>query len=184
MVLFSAPTAVREVFALDPAIAPAGESWEFLRPFAGPHSILLLDGDEHLRERRLMQRPFHGERMRDFTPVVAELAHRELETWHGRVITLERMRQLTLEVILRVVFGARGEAELAPLRAAIENTLAGVRSLPRVLSMAVVRRDLGPRTALGLGRAAAGRARRRLAALGALGTARRRRSPTQRPAHP
>src|ERR1700750_3442554 len=64
MVLFSHPDAVREVFRLDPAIAPAGESWEFLRPFAGEHSILLLDGDEHIRERRLMQKPFHGERMR------------------------------------------------------------------------------------------------------------------------
>jgi cytochrome P450 len=149
MVLFSSPAAVREVFALDPAIAPAGESWEFLRPFAGPHSILLLDGDEHLRERRLMQRPFHGERMRAFTPIVAELARRELDAWHGPVVTLERMRQLTLEIILRVVFGARGEAELAPLRAAIEDTLAGVRSLPRVLSMAVVRRELGPRSPWG-----------------------------------
>ena len=149
MVLFSGPTAVREVFALDPAIAPAGESWQFLRPFAGSHSILLLDGEEHLRERRLMQRPFHGERMRSFTPVVAELARRELESWHGRVVTLERMRQLTLEIILRIVFGARGEAEMAPLRAAIEGTLAGVRSLPRVLSMAVVQRDLGPRSPWG-----------------------------------
>ena len=149
MVLFSGPTAVREVFALDPAIAPAGESWEFLRPFAGSHSILLLDGEKHLRERRLMQRPFHGERMRSFTPVVAELARRELESWHGRVVTLERMRQLTLEIILRIVFGARGEAEIAPLRAAIEGTLTGVRSLPRVLSMAVVQRDLGPRSPWG-----------------------------------
>ena len=149
MVLFSGPAAVREVFGLDPAIAPAGESWEFLRPFAGPHSILLLDGDEHLRERRLMQRPFHGERMRSFTPIVAELARRELETWHGRVVTLERMRQLTLEVILSVVFGARGEQEIARLREAIEDTLAGVRSLPRVLSMAVVRRELGPRSPWG-----------------------------------
>jgi cytochrome P450 len=149
MVLFSAPGAVREVFALDPAIAPAGESWEFLRPFAGPHSILLLDGDEHLRERRLMQKPFHGERMRAFTPMIAELASRELATWHGRVVTLERMRVLTLDIILRVVFGAREEAEIAPLRDAIEETLAGVRSLPRVLSMAVVRRELGPRSPWG-----------------------------------
>src|ERR1700683_2731546 len=72
MVLFSDPDAVRDVFALDPAIAPAGQSWEFLRPFAGPHSILLLDGEEHLRERRLLQRPFRGERMRAFRPMVAE----------------------------------------------------------------------------------------------------------------
>src|ERR1700757_3244887 len=93
MVLFSHPDSVREVFALDPAIAPAGESWEFLRPFAGPHSILLLDGEEHLRERRLLQGPFPGERMRAFAPIVAELATRELGSWSGRVTTLERMRE-------------------------------------------------------------------------------------------
>ena len=78
MVLFSSPDAVRELFRLDPAIAPAGQSWEFLRPFAGPHSILVLDGEEHLRERRLIQTPFHGERMRAFQPMVAELARDEL----------------------------------------------------------------------------------------------------------
>src|SRR2546423_12518608 len=108
MVLFSGPAAVREVFGLDPAIAPAGESWEFLRPFAGPHSILLLDGAEHLRERRLMQAPFHGERMRAFAPMVGELARQELSSWRGRISALERMRELTLEIILRIVFGARG----------------------------------------------------------------------------
>src|ERR1700704_5187859 len=61
MVLFSHPDAVREVFRLDPAIAPAGESWGVLRPFAGAHSILLLDGEPHLRERRLMQTPVSRE---------------------------------------------------------------------------------------------------------------------------
>jgi cytochrome P450 len=149
MVLFSHPDAVREVFRLDPAIAPAGQSWEFLRPFAGPHSILLLDGAEHLRERRLLQTPFHGERMRAFAPVVAELARRELGTWRGRVIALERMRHLTLEIILRVVFGARGEQEAAQLRTAVEDTLQGVRSMPRMLAMALVQRDLGPRSPWG-----------------------------------
>jgi cytochrome P450 family 135 len=149
MVLFSGPDAVREVFQLDPRIAPAGESWEFLRPFAGPHSILLLDGPEHLRERRLLQGPFHGEQMRGFAPLIAALARRELETWSGRVLALERMRELTLEIILRVVFGADDDAELERLRAAIERTLAGVRSLPRVLAMAAVRRDLGPRSPWG-----------------------------------
>ena len=123
MVLFSHPDTVREIFALDPAIAPAGQGWEFLRPFAGRHSILLLDGEEHLRERRLMQSPFHGQRMRAFTPTVADLARRELSTWRGRVTTLERMRHLTLEIILRVVFGARGEGEARQLRDAVEGAL-------------------------------------------------------------
>jgi len=142
MVLFSGPDAVRDVFGLDPAIAPAGQSWEFLRPFAGPHSILLLDGEEHLRERRVMQAPFHGERMRAFAPMVGELARQELSTWGGHVNALERMRELTLEIILRVVFGARGDQEAARLRDGVEGALAGVRSMPRMLAMALVRRDL------------------------------------------
>jgi cytochrome P450 family 135 len=149
MVLVSHPDAVRDVFRLDPAIAPAGQSWEFLRPFAGPHSILLLDGPEHLRERRLLQTPFHGERMRAFRPTIAELARDELGGWKGRVSALARMRQLTLEIILRVVFGIRGESEAARLRDAIEGTLETVRSLPRMLAMALVQRDLGPRSPWG-----------------------------------
>jgi cytochrome P450 family 135 len=149
MVLFSDPDAVRQLFALPAAVAPAGRSWEFLRPFAGPHSILLLDGDEHLRERRLLLKPFHGEQMRALAPLVGELACAELATWHGRVNTLERMRELTLEIMLRVVLGARDERELAELRAAVRDTLAGVRSLPRVMAMVLMMRDLGPRSPWG-----------------------------------
>jgi cytochrome P450 family 135 len=148
MVLFSDPDAVRDVFRLDPAIAPAGQSWEFLRPFAGPHSILLLDGEPHLRERRLMGAPFHGERMRAFGPIVAELARCEFAGWSGRVIALERMRELTLEIILRIVFGA-DDAQAERLRDSIEHTLGGVRSMGTMLSMALIRRDLGPRSPWG-----------------------------------
>jgi len=148
MVLFSGPDAVREVFRLDPAIAPAGQSWEFVRPFAGSHSILVLDGEEHLRERRLMQAPFHGERMRAFRPMVAELAERELGSWSGRVTTLERMKQLTLETILRVVFGARDD-DAAGLRDAVHGTLDIVRSMPSMIAMSLVQRDLGPRSPWG-----------------------------------
>jgi cytochrome P450 family 135 len=149
MVLFSDPEAVRELFRLDPQVAPAGQSWEFLRPFAGPHSILVLDGDEHLDERRLIQTPFHGERMRAFQPLVAELAREELSTWSGRVVTLERMKRLTLETILRVVFGVHGEREAAELRGAVHGTLDTVRSMPRMLAMSLVQRDLGPRSPWG-----------------------------------
>jgi len=148
MVLFSSPDSVRAVFRLDPQVAPAGQSWEFLRPFAGPHSILLLDGEEHIRERRLIQGPFHGERMRAFAPMIADLARRELSGWHGQVVALDRMRDLTLDIILRVVFGARDD-ELAHMRDVIEDSLASVRSLPWVLAMAVVRKDLGPRSPWG-----------------------------------
>jgi cytochrome P450 len=92
--------------------------------------------------------------MRAFRPMVAELAARELETWSGRVNVLERMRQLTLEVILRVVFGARSDREVEQLRDAVDAALAGVRSLPQVLGMVLVRRDLGPLSPSGRFRAA------------------------------
>ncbi|WP_051472200.1 cytochrome P450 [Patulibacter minatonensis] len=149
MVLFSHPDAVREIFRLDPGVAPAGQSWEFLRPFAGPDSILLLDGEPHLRERRLMGAPFRGAGMRQLTPTIAEVAAQELGGWDGRVTTLERSRHLTLEIILRVIFGAGDRTEVDRLRAAIDGALDDVRSLPRMLSMAVVQRDLGPRSPWG-----------------------------------
>src|SRR5918999_1773557 len=111
--------------------------------------MLVLDGEEHLRERRLIQTPFHGERMRAFRPAVAELARAELRTWSGRVVTLERMKHLTLETILRIVFGACGEREAAELRDAVHGTLDTVRSMPRMLAMSLVQRDLGPRSPWG-----------------------------------
>ena len=126
MVLFSHPDAVREIFRLDPAIAPAGQSWEFLRPFAGEHSILLLDGAEHLRERRLLQAPFHGERMRAFRPLVAEL-------WLAASSSVERPRR---RARADAAAGARDhspgrlrrqqlELEVAQLRDAIEGHARG-----------------------------------------------------------
>jgi cytochrome P450 len=87
--------------------------------------------------------------MRAFAPMIAELARQELGTWRGRVTTLDRTRHLTLEIILRIVFGARDEREVAELRHAIETTLADVRSLPRMLAMALVQRDLGSRSPWG-----------------------------------
>jgi cytochrome P450 family 135 len=65
------------------------------------------------------------------------------------VVTLERMKRLTLETILRVVFGARGERETAQLRDAVHGTLDTVRSMPRMLAMSLVQRDLGPRSPWG-----------------------------------
>src|SRR3954465_13460833 len=108
MVLVADPEGVRRIFTAEPGSLRGGESSSILEPFAGPTSILLLDGAEHLRQRRLMLAPFHGDRMRAYRPLVAELAARELATWPrgAPVRPHDRMRALTLDVILRVVFGA------------------------------------------------------------------------------
>ena len=135
MVLVSHPDDVKAIFTGDPEILRAGGSGSLLEPFAGRHSILLLDGDAHLRQRRLMLPPFHGERMRAHRAMVAALARAELERWPrgAGVRTHERMQALTLEVILRVVFGSTEPR----LRAAIRDALALTRSAPRLIAMSL-----------------------------------------------
>jgi cytochrome P450 family 135 len=139
MVLTSDPDLVRRLFTEYADVARGGSSsTATLEPFVGPRSILLIDGPEHLRRRRLILPPLHGERMRAQAPLVAELAARELASWpRGEpVATLPRMRALTLEVITRLVFGARDREEVEPLRAAIERTLRITSSLPRLIGLA------------------------------------------------
>ena len=136
MVLVSHPDDVRAVFTGDPAVLRGGGSGSILEPFAGRHSILVLDGEAHLRQRRAMLPPFQGERMRAVRPLVAQLAREELERWPrggAPVRTHERMQALTLEVMLRVVFGS----DEPRLRAAIASALALTRSAPRLIAMSL-----------------------------------------------
>jgi cytochrome P450 family 135 len=121
----------------------AGGGSALLEPFAGPSSVLVLDGAEHLRARRLMLPAFHGDRMRAHAPMVAALAAAEIDTWpRGTAIaTHPRMQSLTLEIMLRVVFGARGRGQVGDLREAIERALAIARSAPRLVAMTVLGRD-------------------------------------------
>ncbi len=138
MVLLSDPDAVRRLFTEHADVARGGSSTAALEPFVGPRSILLLDGPEHLRQRRLILPPLHGETLRAQAPLVAELAEREIASWpRGEAVpTLPRMRALTLEVVTRLVFGARDRAEVEPLRAAIERPLQITSSLPRLIGLA------------------------------------------------
>ncbi len=146
MVVVSDPAAVRSVFAAPVDVATAGASSTFLEPFVGPSSILVLDGPAHLRQRKLMLPPFHGDRMRAHRDLIAGLAAAEVERWpHGRPFaTHGRMQALTLEVIMRVVFGA----ELPELRTAIRRTLDMTMSLPRMFFFSLTGNDLGFRRAL------------------------------------
>ena len=146
MVVVSAPSEVRRVFTAPAKIAVGGASASILEPFAGPQSILVLDGDAHLRQRKLMLPPFHGDRMRAQRGLVAELAAREIESWPRGTpfATHRRMQALTLDVIMRVVFGA----ELPALRTAIRTTLDMSASLPRMVAYTLTGHDLGFLSAL------------------------------------
>jgi cytochrome P450 len=135
--------AVKEIFTGDARVFHAGEANKVMEPVLGSRSVLLLDEDEHLRERRLLLPPFHGDRVRTYRELVAEIAAREIERWpRGRPFPLRpRMQVITLEVILRAVFGIREADRLDRLRTLIPRMLdhGGV-----IVWMPFMRRDLGP----------------------------------------
>ncbi len=135
LVLVSDPAEIKRVYAAPPDVLQGGESAAFLEPFAGASSILILRGDEHLRQRRLMLPPFHGEALKRWAATMSEIAHEEIGTWEpGRPIKArERMQRLTLEVIQRVVFGSRDDELRDALRTALDMT----NSTPKLIAMSL-----------------------------------------------
>jgi cytochrome P450 len=119
------PAGVRAIFGADPESARPGEANVVLEPLLGRHSVLLLDGADHLRQRRLMLPAFHGERMQGYAQVIETIAEREVRTWPAGVAFPLRpaMQAITLDVILRAVFGADEGDELDTLRARIIDVL-------------------------------------------------------------
>jgi len=116
-VMLAHPDAVREVFTGDPALLHAGKANVILRPLLGRTSVLLLDGPEHMRQRKLMLPPFHGSRMAGYRDMVAAIAREHIAGWpRGEPLALApRMQAITLDVVLRVIFGFRlPDESLAP----------------------------------------------------------------------
>src|SRR5207245_1305632 len=101
------PAAVRALFTAGRDVAPVGEGRQNLAPLFGPRSVLTTDGAQHLRQRRLMLPPFHGERMAPYEELISQIAERESDTWprDKPFALLPRMQAITLEVILRAIFG-------------------------------------------------------------------------------
>lgn len=125
MVFFTDPGAVRQIFTGDPERFRSGRAFTAFEPFFGPNSLLLLDGARHRRERRLLLPPFHGQRMRLYGGMMCEIADRSIDTWpvDTSFPVYARLQDITLEVMLRVVFGVTDESRLVRLRAAIVETL-------------------------------------------------------------
>lgn len=122
VVIFADPAAVRDLWTGDPNVLNAGEANVILRAVLGKDSLLVLDGDRHLRERRLMLPPFHGDRMRAYGEAMREVTVREIERWPvGKAFPVHTSTQaITLDVIMRTVFGVGGDdPRLMPLRDAL-----------------------------------------------------------------
>ena len=116
LVMLSSPEAIRALYAERSHGLPPGRTTT-LRPLVGPRSLLLLEGVDHLSRRKAMLPPFHGDRMRAYETVVADAAARELSRWPvGEPFAVHpSMQEITLEVILRAVFGVSERDELHDL---------------------------------------------------------------------
>ena len=156
------PEEIRAMFTGDQSDLLAGEANAFLSPVLGQHSVLVLDGAEHMRQRKLLLPPFQGSAVNNFRTVIREVAEAELAGWHeGRELVLrERMRALTFEVICRAVFGVTELARVERLRSALLAVIDSGAGIGPFIPEAL-RRDLGPLSPWG-------RFRRRLARADAL----------------
>jgi cytochrome P450 len=124
-VIHSDPEHIREIFTAPPDVLHPGEGAQILAPVVGTQSVILLDEAAHLGQRRLMLPAFHGEKMQRLSDLVTEVTAREVASWPtGSAIELHgRLQGLTLEVILRAVFGLGPGPQLDDLRARLTDIL-------------------------------------------------------------
>jgi cytochrome P450 len=117
-VMITEPDQVKQVFTAPADVLHPGEGARVLEPVVGSNSVLLLDEAAHMEQRKLMLPAFHGERMALLKDLMSEVAEREVLDWpRGTPIEMHpRMQALTLEVILRAVFGLQPGPRLDALR--------------------------------------------------------------------
>jgi cytochrome P450 family 135 len=134
LIFISDPDSLKRLFGADRVNTIAPGRNLILRPLLGPGSLLLQEGDEHLRRRKLMLPPFHGERMRAYEGVIAEATERAIAGWpQGQPFALHpSMQSITLEVILRAVFGVEDSGRRRELSQALVWVLAATASVRAV----------------------------------------------------
>ncbi len=125
LVFFTRPEHAKEIFAGDPEVFHAGKANAILGPIMGEHSLLLQDSMAHKRARKLLMPAFNGHALREYQSMISELAADEVTSWQSgtEFRSLDRMNALTLEVILRVVYGVTDETRLSALRPRINATV-------------------------------------------------------------
>jgi cytochrome P450 len=129
-VMLSDPADIKELFTAPADVLHPGEGARVLEPVVGRNSVILLDEADHLEQRRLLLPAFHGERMQRMTDVMVQMTDVELDSWPtGEPVTLHpRLQQLTLEIILRSVFGLAAGPRLDRLRALLGEVLSFAES--------------------------------------------------------
>lgn len=125
-VMLSTPDAIKAVYTAPADVLHPGEGAVVLKPIVGSRSVLLLDEDEHMEQRKLLLPAFHGERMERLQGLVSEVTEQEVASWpRDHDVELHpRMQALTLEIILRAVFGFDPGPRLDNMRERLSSLLA------------------------------------------------------------
>jgi cytochrome P450 len=143
-VVVADPDSAKQVLLADEGAFRAGEVNQLAEPLFGPTSVFVKDDrDDHLRARRFLLAPFHGERITRYAERIAAIARREIETWpEGKKIAIHPgMQAITMEVILRIIFGVADEPRIDEIRRRLVAMRAPADS---VILFPWLRRNLGP----------------------------------------
>jgi cytochrome P450 len=124
-VITSHPDHVRSLFTANPEQAPSLTGESPLRPILGPNSVLTAVGPRHMRQRKLLLPPFHGEAIEQYTQMIAAAAEQEIERWPiGEPFELApRMQAITLDVIMAGIFGIEGKPAPGTPEAALRRVI-------------------------------------------------------------
>ena len=125
LVLMGNPQAAKAVFALDAQTFDVGKGNTLLQPLLGDNSVILLDGDRHKRERKLLMPPFHGAKVASYADTISQITQDVCSQWTPgqRIVAGEVMPEITTEVILQTVFGLREGDRYQELKSLLVNLL-------------------------------------------------------------
>jgi len=151
LVFIADPAGVRTVFSGDPDVLRAGSGNRPLAPLLGRRSVLLLDGAEHLRQRKLLLPPLHGERMKSYEPVMRGITLDSAQRWPRQqaFALLPHMQSITLDVILRTVFGFDDDVRRDDMRARLQRMVRAGSGSARLVAMAIAQVELRGRSPWG-----------------------------------
>src|SRR3954453_7730799 len=144
IVYVARPDLVKAVFTGSPSVFHAGEAnATVLEPALGPNSVLALDDEPHLRQRKLLLPPFHGERGQRYGELIVAMTRREMESWPvGEPFGLRpHTQRINLAVIMRAVFGVHDEGRLRRFERLIDDF---AKRVGVITSFPMLRRNLGP----------------------------------------
>ncbi|HWF53369.1 MAG TPA: cytochrome P450 [Solirubrobacteraceae bacterium] len=124
-VITSHPDHVRSVLSADPALVPSLTAESALLPIVGPNSVLTANGPRHLRQRKLLLPPFHGEAIERYVAMITEVTNREIDSWPiGKAVALApRMQAITLDVITSGILGVEGRPKRGTPEHGLRNTV-------------------------------------------------------------